>query len=462
MNKAIEAITTGLKDSGIGFVSNFPGSKSEIFFTELGGKTISLNEKIAYEEAYGASLAGKRSVVTMKNVGLSVAADPFLNSIISGVNAGLVMILVDDLEVRSSQSRQDSRHFLDFFGGLWFEPTNIKEAYDLAYQVFEISEELDTPVVIRLTNKFFNLDGIFERSVPKKKLFIPANNPEKFIVHPTYWVKQYKNLKLKNKKIEEFVEKYNQQFNKKFETTSEGRVVIGNCTDELKNSGIKHGDQLNIHTYPLPVSLLGEFFEDKENIEIYEQGDDYATHIIKSKFCNTNPKIKIQSDTGSIPDLSKTYRVWKSLEKLFQSIKNIEPSYVVSDLTQFTRESTNTIRSCLCLGASVSTAIGLSEGGIDYPFCVVGDTSFQHGGLLSLYEAVARDSKFCIVIIDNNGSWCTGGQNTVFDTNNISIDIPKINIDFKNIRLEELTETLHKIKEKKMLSMIIIKCTDTD
>jgi indolepyruvate ferredoxin oxidoreductase alpha subunit len=171
MNKnieALEALCHGLLDGGCNYVTNFPGFYSHDIFSMLRGKHIALNEKVAYEMGFGASLAGARTVVTFKSFGLNVAADPFLNSMVSGINAGLVVILTEDVEVAGSQCRQDSRYYRDFYGGLWFEPTNIQEAYQIAYNAFKWSEELDIPIVIRLTNQFFEISGEYERQKKQK------------------------------------------------------------------------------------------------------------------------------------------------------------------------------------------------------------------------------------------------------------------------------------------------------
>jgi indolepyruvate ferredoxin oxidoreductase alpha subunit len=135
-NVAIDTLTRGLLDGGCQFTVNVPGSRSQEIFLGLGGETISMNERVAYELAYGASLSGKRSVVTMKNVGMNASADPFLHSVINGVQAGLVVILSDDVDALSSPERQDSRSYFDLFGGLWLEPNSVQMAYDFARNSF--------------------------------------------------------------------------------------------------------------------------------------------------------------------------------------------------------------------------------------------------------------------------------------------------------------------------------------
>ena len=262
-NNTLTVLANGLHDGGCEFVSYFPGSVSHIVAERLGAKRISLNEKIAFEEAYGASLGGKRAVVCMKNVGLSVAADPFLNSHLTGVNAGLVIVVFDDVYVASSQSRQDSRHFLGFFGGLWLEPYNTETLYTSGYQALSLSEQLDIPVVIRLTNPLLSSEDNY--TYPrKKKETLKFNYPierQKFIVHPTNWQYQRQQLSLRLEKVQKYIEaRYDS--------------VLSNCSGEVENVVIVLGasskndiqlyrnwEQLQLSTYPLPYTTILKFIK---------------------------------------------------------------------------------------------------------------------------------------------------------------------------------------------------------
>ncbi len=409
------ALKEGFKDAGIGFISNFPGFFSHKLFEELGGKTISLNERVAYAEAFGASLGGLRSVATFKNVGLSIASDAYLHSLLSGVNAGLVMVVTDDTEVWGSQERQDSRPFLDFHGGLWFEPTSIQQAYDFAYKSFEISEKFDIPVGIRLTNQFFKLEGEF---IKKEKVELkkdPLKDPSKNVVHPIYWQKQLKALEKKKEGIQNYA---NSLYEALITNKENGIVVFGNCRNELSNYDLSKYDILTINTYPLPLELIEDFVKDKKEIVILEQGIDYAHRIITSYL---NKDARIISNTGFVPDLSSTYVKWERYEKFFKALKKVNPSFTVGDVTQFTVDTTDSIDACLSLGVAVSTTIGVCQNEkINYPFCIVGDCSILHEGLDIINEALKRDAKFGIIVFDNGGSWCTGGQDcttSIYDLN---------------------------------------------
>lgn len=426
MCTSLQALAQGFLDGGCEYATNFPGFYSHELFRLLGGTAIALNEKIAYEMAFGASLAGIRSVVSFKNFGLNVAADPFLNSLVAGVNAGLVLVVTDDMEVEGSQARQDSRHYRDFFGGLWFEPTTIEEAYHIAYHSFTWSEQLDIPLVIRLTNQFFKLEGYYKQQPRQHKRYPTADTPAKYVVHPTHWQKQYQRLKEKNKKIQKFVNRfYRLRAIKKFDVDGQGVIVLGNCQKEMQDK-YQEREILSIITYPLPICLIKRFIKTKKVVTILEQGNNYGFNLIRQEI--ESKKTLLKSDTGYIPQLDDQYRRWSGLKVLFEALQSIQPSFVVSDLTQFTAETTGIVQACLCLGSSIPVTIGLAEAGVSYPFCISGDASLAHTGIRIINEAHVRGARLAIIIIDNGGSWSTGGQMppSGLDLKNLTVDSKEI------------------------------------
>lgn len=455
---ALIALSEGFMDGGCEYVTNYPGFESHTLFSLLGGQTISINEKIAYEMAFGASLAGKNAVVTMKNVGLNVAADAYLHSLISGVGGGLVLVVTDDVEVVGSQERFDSRHYIDFYGGLWFEPNSTKQAYTIAYYSFIWSQTYDFPIVIRLTNQFFNQKGTYLRLSPKKSSIHIKKDPKKFIIHPTYWRDQYENLKQKNRTVHYFIDSYYSTMLLSHEKTDKkkGVIIIGNCQQELKMFSMREWSVLSIITYPFPIKIIQEFIKDKSEIVVLEQGDKYVYNRIVSSL-NSQTSIPISSNTGTIPNRTGSWRIWKEHEKLFHALKQINPSYIVSDVTQFTVESTYMINACLCLGAAVSTTIGLAENGIKYPYCIVGDSSFLHGGFMALEEAFSRKAAIGVIIIDNNGSWCTGGQPTTSNIYDINPKIKQKTIVYSKVNISELASILGNMQRTNELMVLFIK-----
>jgi indolepyruvate ferredoxin oxidoreductase alpha subunit len=445
-NESLMALAQGFLDGGCKYAANFPGFYSHELFALVSKNSIAPNEKIAYEMAYGACLGGARSLVCLKSFGLNVASDAFLNSIATGVHAGLVVVVTEDIDMEGSQLRQDSRPFRDFFGGLWLEPCSVSEAYDMAYAAFDWSETLDIPIVIRLTNQFFNLSGCYQ----KKPLRIFKNKPfdasGKFINHPVYWHLHQQNMQIKQVKINKFVERYfkknhtNVNSDKNYK---KGIIVLGNCYRELTPYLTLDYEILSINTYPLPTSVIKQFMKNKTEIKVFEQGNSYAADLIKKIVVEDNHSITISNHIGHSAISPSSYRTWSKLEKLFSALKAVQPSFVVSDLTQFTSESTHTIQACLCLGACIGTGIGLAEVGVKYPFCISGDASLLHTGVRVIEEALARKASLGIIIIDNGGSWCTGGQMTKSGLNLEGLPIKKINVSYEQTTQREFYDLLH-------------------
>lgn len=447
-NLAIDALNKGFLDGGSQFVVNVPGSRSQEVFFGLGGETISMNERVAYELAYGASLAGKRAVVTMKNVGMNASADPFLHSVINGVEAGLVVVLSDDVDALSSPERQDSRPYFDLFGGLWLEPNSIQMAYDFAYNSFYWSEKFDVPVVIRITNQFFDMTGEFCRSEVRADFKSGNSWPrDKYI---SYWKKRDDRLVQKNQQIRAFVETLYPDTDK-FEVRKDIRFVVGNCSRELLASQ-ELENRFDLYTYPLPEKKLAKVLQNKDKVEVFEQGNRFVGTKLNSVQSDS-----FVSNTGTPPDLSGSWPVWNNLEKLFRAIKSIRPSFVVGDEGQFTDESTKTIQVCLCMGSSVGVATGMAINGTTYPFCITGDASFLHGGMQTLIEALARGSKMGIVVLDNDGAMSTGGQKIIGDIHAVPDLIPTFRLDYQLSSEKEFREVLLKMRDLNELAILYIK-----
>jgi indolepyruvate ferredoxin oxidoreductase alpha subunit len=449
--KALDALVFGLIDGGCRYATNFPGFESHKLFEKLGGKQISANEKVAYEMAYGASMGGVRSVVSMKSVGLNVCADSFLASLVSGVNAGMVLVVTDDMEMQGSQTRQDSRHYLDFIGGLWFEPSSVEDAYRIGYDAFYLSESMDLPIVVRLTNQFFEIEGEIVRKEPKISTKTIVHNQEKYVVNPCYWKGQKKRLDEKIERVKKYLlEYYKDDLNN---INQSGVVVAGVCDIELRELDMSKKDLLIVSAYPVPDDVLKNFLAGKTEVKVLEQGDSWMQRAVVNAISHTD--ISISSETGYLPEID--YRIWSETSKLFVALKEINPPCVISDVTQFTVENTGIVDYCLCMGAAIPMSIGLSEVGFEYPYCVVGDVSLIHSGIIALYEAVSRESRFGLVVVDNGGAWCTGLQKGVTDIYNLGLPIESKTVEYDNVSVQEIAETLKQMRQQNKLSILYLK-----
>src|SRR6056297_780683 len=209
MNKLLllgdEAIAQGAMDGGMSGIYAYPGTPStEITEYVQASKFAkennihsqwSANEKTAMEAALGMSYAGKRAMVCMKHVGLNVAADPFLNSAITGVNGGMLVVSADDPSMHSSQNEQDSRFYGDFAMIPILEPSNQQEAYDMTYGAFDLSEKLNVPVLIRITTRLaHSRSGVLTKEQKKQNDQTLPEDPRQFVLLPSIAKQNYKRL----------------------------------------------------------------------------------------------------------------------------------------------------------------------------------------------------------------------------------------------------------------------------
>jgi indolepyruvate ferredoxin oxidoreductase alpha subunit len=448
---AIEAIASGLLDGGCEVFTNFPGFMSHKLFSSLGGKITSVNEKIAYEAAWGASFAGKRSVVTFKNVGLNDAADPFLNSMIVGVNAGLVLIVFDDMHVEGSQSRQDSRHYFDFFGGLWFEPYSLQNAYDVAYQSFELSEKFQIPVVIRITNQMVYAKGCYKRKRVQRKNSPIIKDHARFVVHPINSATQRKSLSNKNKKIRNFINKLYKKELTNFDGVKKLLLSFGcNLIEEEKylNKGFK---KLQIFTYPIPDNIRS-LINRSYRVVVLEQGDGFAKEKIMALFSNK----RIEANLGRIPDNSSGYIVSNNYRKLFLAIKRVKPSFVVGDLGEYTQDTLDTIDACLCFGSALSVGMGGILAGAENVISVIGDGAYLHSGKNVIPEAIKREAPLKIIIICNGGCKGTGGQEVPGELFYQPKAVEKYLLKYREISTNEFEETLYRMLKSYSVSVLYV------
>src|SRR5450759_4386267 len=216
-----EAIAQAALDAGLSGIYAYPGTPStEIMEFIQSSKDASdrnvhrqwsSNEKTAMEAALGMSYAGKRAMVAMKHVGLNVAADSFINSAITGVNGGLIIVSADDPSMHSSQNEQDSRFYGKFAFVPCFEPSNQQEAYDKVLDDFEVSEKYKLPVLLRITTRLAHSRAsiIVRKPIPQKSLSLPVD-PLHFVLLPAIARKKYKSLLLsyESLKYENRISKY--------------------------------------------------------------------------------------------------------------------------------------------------------------------------------------------------------------------------------------------------------------
>jgi indolepyruvate ferredoxin oxidoreductase alpha subunit len=453
-----EAIAQAALDAGISGIYAYPGTPS----TEITeyvqrspnarkGKVHSewsANEKTAMEAALGMSYAGKRSMVCMKHVGLNVAADPFMNAAITGVNGGMVVAVADDPSMHSSQNEQDSRIFGKFAMIPVFEPSDQQESYDMTYAAFDLSENYRIPVMLRVTTRLAHSRAGVSRSGEREqnKVFLPED-PKQFILLPSLARKSYQKLLASQDAFEAASEESG--FNRFIDGSdrSVGIVVCGLAYNYLLENFDDHivpHPVLKISQYPLPRKKLAALYDMCESILVIEEGYPVVEELLTG-LLRLGKKVRGRLDgslprTGELtPDLvgmaigRQTKKIYEipdivasrppalckgcSHADVYHALNEvmgpIGAGRVFSDIGCYTLGALppyNAIHTCVDMGASVTMAKGAADAGLIPAVCVIGDSTFTHSGMTGLLDTVLQNAPITVIISDNSTTAMTGGQ----------------------------------------------------
>jgi len=455
-----EAIAQAALDAGISGVYAYPGTPSTEITEYIQqskqaeeGKVHrcwSVNEKTAMEAAIGVSYAGKRALVCMKHVGLNVAADPFMNSAITGAHGGLVYLIADDPSMHSSQDEQDSRYFAKFAFIPVFEPSNQQEAYDMTYEAFDFSEKYHIPVMVRITTRLaHSRAGVESKPTRKQNEIKLCENKNQFILLPGNARVFYKELLLKQPKLEEeaMISKYNRYIDG--EDKSMGIITSGIAYNYLMENYI--GTKcpypvLKISQYPLPVELIKRITTECESILVAEEGYPLIEEQLRGVLNNTfnikgrldgrlprdgelNPNLMAVAlglpDTFGLPvpeivtprppKLCLGCPHGDTYKALNEAMVEYGPGKVFADIGCYTLGALppyNAIYSTVDMGAGITMAKGASDAGLRPVVGIVGDSTFTHSGMTSLLDCVVEKTPVTILILDNFTTGMTGGQNS--------------------------------------------------
>jgi indolepyruvate ferredoxin oxidoreductase alpha subunit len=280
-----EAVALGAIQAGLSAGYSYPGTPaSEImeYLIKAAAKTKSflaswsVNEKVAYEEALGVSFAGKRALVSMKHVGLNVAADPFMNSALTGANGGLVVVPADDPGMHSSQNEQDSRFYADFAKIPCFEPSNHQEAYEMTRQAFDVSERMGIPVMIRLVTRLSHSRSTVRPREPRGQNEIRPGASQDWTLLPVNARRRFRGIldgQAEMVRLSEESEFNSLRLNEK--DRSLGVVASGIAFNYVQENLGEAGNPpslLKVCTYPLPGKLIGRLVEHVETVLVVEEG----------------------------------------------------------------------------------------------------------------------------------------------------------------------------------------------
>jgi indolepyruvate ferredoxin oxidoreductase alpha subunit len=453
-----EAIAQAALDAGISGIYAYPGTPSTEITEYVQKSKItregkihsewSANEKTAMEAALGMSYAGKRSMVCMKHVGLNVAADPFMNAAITGVNGGMVVAVADDPSMHSSQNEQDSRVFGKFAMIPVFEPADQQETYDMTYRAFELSELYKIPVMLRLTTRLaHSRSGVSRSEVREQNAVALPEDPNQFILLPSFARKNYQTLLEHQDAFEAASELSNFNLFVDGKDRSVGIVVCGLAYNYLienfKDHVVPH-PVLKISQYPLPRKKLAALYDMCESILVIEEGYPVVEELLAGVL-GQGKKIRGRLD-GTLPRAGELTPdlvglafgpSTKKIHKIPDIIANRPPALckgcshadvyhalnevmgpfgagrVFSDIGCYTLGALppyNAIHTCVDMGASVTMAKGAADAGLVPAVCVIGDSTFTHSGMTGLLDAVLQNSPITVIISDNSTTAMTGGQ----------------------------------------------------
>jgi len=455
-----EAVAQGAIDAGLVGAFAYPGTPSteifehiERYADEYGiAARWSANEKVAYEEALGTSYAGRRALVSMKHVGLNVAADPFMSSALTGVNGGLVLVVADDPGMHSSQNEQDTRFYGDFAKLPVFEPATQQEAYDFTREAFDYSEKIGLPVIVRIVTRLAHSRadvrrGDFVEQRPRPDAVL--QDTDRWVLVPSNARKRYTHLlEVQDQIIEDAARS---PHNRLRLVGPRGIIAAGvarNYVHEVLGDELGEHSLLEIGMYPLPTQLIRELVDHTDEIYVFEDGYPYIERQLKGLLGlkgkavrgrldgalppagELNPDIVTQALYPSRPlpavprdDLSarppqlcRGCPHGDSFRAIVEATADAAAPLLLSDIGCYSlgvMAPYRAIHTVVDMGASIGMASGAAQSGAHPVVCTIGDSTFAHSGLPALLAAAYYDHAMTVVILDNSAVAMTGIQDSL-------------------------------------------------
>jgi len=439
-----EAFARAAYEAGVAVASAYPGTPSTEILENITqyariNASWAPNEKVALEVGIGASMGGARTLVTMKHVGVNVAADPLFTLSYTGVRGGLVLVVADDPEMHSSQDEQDSRHYARFAKVPMFEPSDSQEALDLTRLAFAASEQFDTPIMVRSTTRISHSKSVVVTGEPVTEL--PETNlqrnPSKFVMLPG-------NARVRHPFVEQRLEEMaewacQQDFN---------RIEAGDGTIGIITSGVAYqyarevfpqADILKLGlVYPLPKQMIRDFAARFETIYVIEELDPFIEEQVKAMgimvtgkekvpICGELTPGRVRQAFGvnppqinpideELPPRPPNMCPGCPHRGVFHALNRLK-AFVTGDIGCYTlgfMPPLSAMDTCICMGASIGNATGLSKvlsvEEQQKVVAVIGDSTFLHTGINGLMDMVYNKSTATVLILDNSTTGMTGRQ----------------------------------------------------
>ena len=472
-----EAIALGALHAGLSGVYAYPGTPSTEITEFIQGNALakergvhcrwSTNEKTAMEAALGMSFMGKRAMVCMKHVGLNVCADPFVNSAMTGVGGGVVVVVADDPSMHSSQDEQDSRFYGKFAMLPVFEPSNQQEAYDMMADAFDYSERQQLPVLMRVTTRMAH-----SRAVVVVKDEARAENDKNYDAAAANWVLLPANARRRNDKVtaqqvQLEADAVSSTYNKLILPASGSGCPLGIIASGIaynyvmetlaKRSFKQEVSILKVSQYPLPKTLVRQMLDVCDKVLVVEEGQPFVEEQVRGVFESRNilgrltgelPRTgeltpdcvaaalneQLASDNGQ--DSEKLHAPFVDASSLVaprppqlcqgcghrdvytalnEVLKEYENPRVFGDIGCYTLgflPPYKAIHSCVDMGASITMAKGAADAGQWPALAIIGDSTFTHSGMTGLLDAVNENADITVIISDNLTTAMTGGQDS--------------------------------------------------
>ena len=444
-----EAIARGAYETGVRFASAYPGTPSTEILENVATYKEDIvaewatNEKVALEAAIGGSIAGARTMASMKHVGVNVAADPLFTFSYTGVNGGMVLITADEPGMHSSQNEQDNRNYAKFAKIAMFEPSTSQEAKDMLKEAFEISEKYDTPVLFRVTTRLCHSKGIVECSdrveVPIKEYI---KNPKKNLTVPAHARVRRVEIDDRMSKLLEYSNNTHLN-NYEINDTKIGIVASGMCYTYAKEVFKDDASYMKLgFTNPLPMEKIKEFASKVDKIYVIEENDPFIEEQLKANNIKCHGKDIFPSYGELTPDVIRKSVFGKTNDTIdynkdlvvnrppglcagcphrgfFYELGKRKNVMVTGDIGCYTlgfAPPYNAMDTTICMGASLSSGHGaqkvfnMKENNKMRVVGVLGDSTFFHTGINSLLDVVYNKGNSISVILDNRITGMTGHQ----------------------------------------------------
>lgn len=462
-----EAIARGAIEAGLAFATAYPGTPSSevaLNFYQIKQETdlyfeYSTNEKVALEVASGAAVCGLRTMVTMKHVGVNVAADPLMTLAYTGVNGGMVVLTADDPSLFSSQNEQDNRYYARLSGLPMLEPTTPQEAKDMTVAAFDLSEKLQLPVLLRTTTRINHSRGIVTLGEvrPRQTQGSFTKDPMRYVTVPA--VSRNLHVKLLQKFDQALADANGSSFNEIIGNGKLGIITHGVsfCYVQDALEDLKAHDSISIlkigFSYPFPDELVKKFLTRVEKVLIVEELEPIMEESVRAlaqtlgrtipiggkgvagfnrlfeneparvrnavaEFFGLSSPAPAKVDLSNIPALpGRPPNLCPGCphRSTFYAVKKVAGPEAIypSDIGCYTLGMLPPLSMAdflICMGSSVSSAAGFARATGKPIIAFIGDSTFFHSGITGLANAVHNNHKFTLVILDNETTAMTGHQ----------------------------------------------------